>query len=138
VETLVSRATSSLITHDRRFLAVWQEIVVKFYLPPQPCKSSKIASKSAKSVFDFLRLAGELVENFGNVINGMLPLMKWYVTAYGNGMLPLYATQVSYPRQYATTLGNRLWKWYVTDCLVTYPDMQPLIEMVGNRFMQPK
>jgi hypothetical protein len=48
----------------------------------------------------------------------MLPLMemvcyrlwKWYVTAYGNGMLPLYATQVSYPRQYATTLGNRLWK----------------------------
>jgi hypothetical protein len=32
--------------------------------------------------------------------NGMLPLMemvcyrlwKWYVTAYGNGMLPLYAT----------------------------------------------
>jgi hypothetical protein len=29
-------------------------------------------------------------------------------------MLPLYATQVSYPRQYATTLGNRLWKWYVT------------------------
>jgi hypothetical protein len=73
---------SSLITHDRRFLAVWQEIVVKFYLPPQPCRSSKIASKSAKSVFDFLRLAGELVENFGNVINGMLPLMKWYVTAY--------------------------------------------------------
>jgi hypothetical protein len=85
-----------------------------------------------------LRLAGELVENFGNVINGMLPLMKWYVTAYGNGMLPLYATQVSYPRQYATTLGDRLWKWYVTDCLVTYPVIQPLIEMVGNRFMQPK
>ena len=88
---------SSLITHDRRFLAVWQEIVVKFYLPPQPCRSSKIASKSAKSVFDFLRLAGELVENFGNVINGMLPLMemvcyrlwKWYVTAYGNGRQPL-------------------------------------------------
>jgi hypothetical protein len=76
----------------------------------------------------------------------MLPLMemvcyrlwKWYVTAYGNGRQPLYATQVSYPRQYATTLGNRLWKWYVTDCLVTYPVMQPLIEMVGNRFMQPK
>jgi hypothetical protein len=67
---------SSLITHDRRFLAVWQEIVVKFYLPPQPCRNSKIASKSAKSVFDFLRLAGELVENFGNVINGMLPLME--------------------------------------------------------------
>jgi hypothetical protein len=63
------------------------------------------------------------------LMNGMLPLM--------NGMLPLYATQVSYPRQYATPLCNRLWKWYVTACLVTYPVMQPLIEMVGNRFMQP-
>jgi hypothetical protein len=70
---------------------------LQIYLPPQPCRSSKIASKSAKSVFDFLRLAGELVENFGNVINGMLPLMemvcyrlwKWYVTAYGNGRQPL-------------------------------------------------
>jgi hypothetical protein len=71
-----SRIKSSSITNDRRFLAVWQEIVVKFYLPPQPCKNSKIASKSAKSVFDFLGLAGELVENFGNVINGMLPLME--------------------------------------------------------------
>jgi hypothetical protein len=29
-------------------------------------------------------------------------------------MLPLYTTQVSYPKQYATALGNRLWKWYVT------------------------
>ena len=55
-ETLVSRATSSFITHDRRFLAVWQEIVVKFYLPPQLCKISRMASKSARSVFDFLRL----------------------------------------------------------------------------------
>src|SRR4028119_268365 len=52
---------SSLITHDRRFLPVWQEIVVNFYLPPQPCKSSKIASKSPKSVFDFLRLAFSLL-----------------------------------------------------------------------------
>jgi hypothetical protein len=67
---------------------------------------------------------------------------RQYATTLGNrlwnGMLPLYATQVSYPRQYATTLGNRLWKWYVTACLVTYPVMQPLMEMVGNRFMQPK
>ena len=39
-------------------------------------------------------------------MNGMLPLM--------NGMLPLCATQVSYPKQYATALGNRLWKRYVT------------------------
>jgi len=67
VETLVSRATSSLITHDRRFLAVWQEIVVKFYLPPQLCKISRMASKSAKSVFDFLRLAGKLAKNCGRV-----------------------------------------------------------------------
>jgi hypothetical protein len=57
-------------------------------------------------------------------------LWKWYVTAYGNGMLPLYATQVNYPRQYATTLGNRLWKRYVTACLVTYPVRQPLMETV--------
>jgi len=129
---------SSLITHDRRFLAVWQEIVVKFYFPPQPCRSSKIASKSAKSVFDFLRLARSWLKILAMSLMVCYRLWKWYVTAYGNGMLPLYATQVSYPRQYPTTLGNRLWKWYVTDCLVTYPVMQPLIEMVGNRFMQPK
>ena len=29
-------------------------------------------------------------------------------------MQPFYATLLSYPRQYATALGNRLWKWYVT------------------------
>jgi hypothetical protein len=34
-------------------------------------------------------------------------LWKWYVTAYGNGMLPLYPTSVSYPTEYATALGNR-------------------------------
>ena len=34
--------------------------------------------------------------------NGMLPLMKWYVTALGNlSKLP-------------NALCNRLWKWYVT------------------------
>ena len=45
-------------------------------------------------------------------------------------MQPLYATMLSYPKQYATALGNRLWKRYVTACLVTYPVMQPLMEMV--------
>jgi hypothetical protein len=71
------------------------------------------------------------------VCNQLSSYLPSYATAYRNGRQPLYATQVSYPRQYATTLGDRLWKWYVTDCLVTYPVMQPLIEMVGNRFMQP-
>jgi hypothetical protein len=43
-------------------------------------------------------------------------------------MQPLYETLLSYPKQYATALGNRLWKQYVTACLVTYPVMQPLYE----------
>jgi len=60
-------------------------------------------------------------------------LWKWYVTAYGNGMQPLMETVLSYLRQYATALGNRLWKRYATACLVTYPVMQPLMEMVCNR-----
>jgi len=38
---------------------------------------------------------------------------------------PLMETVLSYPTQYATALGNRLWKWYVTACLVTYLVMQP-------------
>jgi hypothetical protein len=29
-------------------------------------------------------------------------------------MQPLYATLLSYPKQYATALGDRLWKRYVT------------------------
>jgi len=37
-----------------------------------------------------------------------------YVTAYDNGMLPLmqplWVTELSYPTQYATTVGNRLGK----------------------------
>jgi hypothetical protein len=33
-------------------------------------------------------------------------------------MLPLYATQVSYLKQYATALGNRLWKRNVLHCYV--------------------
>jgi hypothetical protein len=78
----------------------------------------------------------------------MLPLMemvcyrlwKWYVTAYGNGMLPLYATQLSYPRQYATTLCNRLWKRNVLHCcterltLLCGPSIcQPFIGMDGKQ-----
>jgi hypothetical protein len=35
-----------------------------------------LTRKNLPSVFDFLRLAGELVENFGDVINGMLLLME--------------------------------------------------------------
>jgi hypothetical protein len=64
----------------------------------------------------------------------LLSYPKQYVTAlataYGNGMQPLYATLLSYPKQYATALGNRLWKRYATACLVTYPVMQPLMETV--------
>jgi hypothetical protein len=63
----------------------------------------------------------------------MLPFMKWYVTVYGNGMLPLYATQVSYPKQYATALGNRLWKWYVT--ALCNPSKLP--KTICNHFRQP-
>jgi hypothetical protein len=57
-----------------------------------------------------------------------------WTTAYGNGRRlfgqPLYATLLSYPTQYATALGNRLWKRYATACLVAYPVMQPLMETV--------
>jgi hypothetical protein len=68
-----------------------------------------------------------------------------YATAYGNGRQPLYATLLSYPRQYATALDNRLWKWQATALcnLAKLPKTicnrfrQPLMEMAGNRFMQP-
>jgi hypothetical protein len=45
---------------------------------------------------------------------------------------------LSYPTQYATALGNRLWKWYVT--ALSTPCLQlstPFMEVVGNRFIQP-
>jgi hypothetical protein len=45
-------------------------------------------------------------------------------------METLMETVLSYLIQYATALGNRLWKRYATACLVTYPVMQPLIETV--------
>jgi len=67
-----------------------------------------MASKSAKSVFDFLRLARSWLKILAMSLMVCYRLWEWYVTAYGNGRQPLYATQVSYPRQYATTLGNRL------------------------------
>jgi hypothetical protein len=41
-------------------------------------------------------------------------------------------TVLSYLRQYATALGNRLWKRYATACLVTYPVMQPLMNGVSS------
>jgi len=44
----------------------------------------------------------------------LLSYPKQYATAYGNGMQPLMETVLSYPRQYATALCNRLWKRYVT------------------------
>ena len=98
---------SSLITHDRRFLAVWQEIVVKFYLPPQPCRSSKIASKSAKSVFDFLRLARSWLKILAMSLMVCYRLWKWYVTALCN------------PSKLPKTICNHF--------------RQPLMEMVCNR-----
>jgi hypothetical protein len=63
------------------------------------------------------------------LMNGMLPLMemvcyhlwKWYVTAYGNGMLPLM-------------------KWYVTAYeMVCYRlcNLNKLPNTVCNRFRQP-
>jgi hypothetical protein len=78
-----------------------------------------------------------------------------YATAYGNGRQPLYATLLSYPRQYATAYGNGRQPLYAT--LLSYPRQyatalcnlaklpkticnrfrQPLMEMAGNRFMQP-
>jgi hypothetical protein len=40
-------------------------------------------------------------------------------------MQPLYATLLSYPKQYATALGNRLWK----QCTTAYGNsVQPLME----------
>ena len=57
----------------------------------------------------------------------VLSYLRQYATALGNHLW----------KRYATALGNRLWKRYVTACLVTYPVMQPLMEMVCNRFRQP-
>jgi hypothetical protein len=40
---------------------------------------------------------------------------------------------LSYPRQYATALGNRLWKWYVT----ALGNHAKLPKTICNRFRQP-
>jgi hypothetical protein len=50
----------------------------------------------------------------------VLSYLRQYATALGNHLW----------KRYATALGNRLWKRYVTACLVTYPVMQPFMEMV--------
>ena len=61
----------------------------------------------------------------------VLSYLRQYATALGNRLWkPLMETVLSYLRQYATALGNRLWKRYATACLVTYPVMQPLMETV--------
>jgi hypothetical protein len=48
-------------------------------------------------------------------------------------MQPLYATPLSYPKQYVTALGNRLWKWYAT--ALCNPVKLP--KTICNRFRQP-
>ncbi len=53
------------------------------------------------------RFRQPLMETVGNRLSSYLPC---YATAYGNGMQPLYATPLSYPKPYVTALGNRLWK----------------------------
>ncbi len=46
-------------------------------------------------------------------------------------MQPLYVTLLSYPKQYATALGNRLWKRNV---LHYYAGLaQPFMEMAGKQ-----
>jgi hypothetical protein len=50
------------------------------------------------------------------------PLMEMVCNRFSN--------PVKLPKQYVTALGNRLWKRYVTACLVTYPVRQPLMETV--------
>jgi len=44
------------------------------------------------------------------VCNRLHSYLPCYATAYGNGIQPLMETVLSYPRQYATALGNHLWK----------------------------
>jgi len=55
-------------------------------------------------------------------------------------MQPLYATLLSYPKQYATALGNRLWKRNVLHCYAKRLTLlygssicQPFMEMAGKQ-----
>jgi hypothetical protein len=59
-------------------------------------------------------------------------------------MQPLYATLLSYPKQYATALGNRLWKRYMQTerlhwnakrltLLCGSSICQPFMEMAGKQ-----
>src|SRR4028118_1145689 len=51
----------------------------------------------------------------------------------GNRLWKRYVTALCNPIKLPKTICNRLWKRYVTACLVTYPVIQPLMEMVCNR-----
>jgi len=48
-------------------------------------------------------------------------------------MQPLMETALSYPRQYATALSNRLWKRYLT----AYGNGVKLPKAICNHFRQP-
>jgi hypothetical protein len=48
-------------------------------------------------------------------------------------MQPLYATPLSYPKPYATALGNRLWK----RCATAYGNGVKLPKAICSRFRQP-
>ena len=61
MQTLVSRAAAFLSYLRLQHFRSLSRVVCKF-LSPQLCKISKKSSSSAKSAFDFLRLAGELAE----------------------------------------------------------------------------
>jgi hypothetical protein len=57
----------------------------------------------------WLRIMAASGVNFlGTVAAGAKSCFSSQSSAYGNGRQPLCATQVSYPKQYATALGNRL------------------------------
>jgi hypothetical protein len=67
----------------------------------------------------------------------LLSCPKQYATALGNRLWKWYATALcnplSYPKQYVTALGNRLWKWYAT--ALCNPIKLP--KTICNRFRQP-
>jgi hypothetical protein len=74
---------------------------------------------SASNTGDFLRLARSWLRivavsgvNFLGIVAARAEFcVSSQSSAYGNGRQPLCATLLSYPRQYATALGSRLWKW---------------------------
>ncbi len=48
-------------------------------------------------------------------------------------MQPLYATLLSYPKQYVTALGNRLWKRYATALCNPVKLPKTICNRFGNR-----